>query len=177
MLCPPPEPVVDAAWLVASVAAEQVDIVDWDLAAASAVAASPEQDALRGARDAAIIPYSVYRPGQFRRPLALVRGGIPGDRLAMIPSPDGDNCEENERAHARQLHRLLRAMIGAPAAAPLPALVAAAIARGRAAPVMSLQDGGRTLHLYRLDSGPAYFAFDAVLGTLVGGEPADTLSG
>ncbi|MFN8482189.1 MAG: hypothetical protein U0768_03890 [Anaerolineae bacterium] len=171
MLCPPPAPIANAAWLVASVAADAVYIADWDLAAAARAAAPSEQAALRAAFDATVTPFSLYRPGQFRRPEALVRDGIPADRLALIPWVTDAGCVDNERAYARQLHQLLRAMLGAPAAAPLGALVAAAVARGRATPVAAYPDAGRAVRLYRLDNSLACFAYDSGLGALLLGDP------
>ncbi|MFN8497752.1 MAG: hypothetical protein U0641_07840 [Anaerolineae bacterium] len=171
-LCPPPEPIADPAWLVASVAADAVSAADWDLGAAMRGATPAEQDTLRAAFEASIMPFAAYRLGQYRRPVALVQTGIPADRLALIPSSTESGCRDNEQAYARQLRQLLRAMIGAPAAAPLGALLAAAIARGRATPVATVQDAGRALRLYRLDSGSAYFAYDSTLAALEDGDTA-----
>ncbi len=175
--CPPPAAIENAAWLAASVPADRVTVGNWDLAAAVDTAAPAERDALRAAFAASLAPFSAYRSGQYRRPEALVAGGISSDRLTLLTDTDGGGCRDNERAYARQLRRLLRAMIGAPEAVPLDALVAAAVARGRAAPVAVHRDNERHIRTYRLDGGSAYFAFDAALSDLVGRDEINTAPG
>lgn len=160
-------------WLVASVPADNVTIADWDLAAALDMAASHDRDGLQAAFEASCVPFAAYRMGQYRRPEALVTGGIAPDRLALLATDDPADCSDNERVYGRQLHRLLRAMIGAPPAAPLAALVGAAIARGRATLVAAHTDNERRIKMYRIDNGSGYFAFDAVLAALLGSDAVE----
>lgn len=157
-----PEPVLtgtETVWLVAAVEPARVLVADWDLACGAAAAPLAE-DARRLAEvySRTATPLTDYRLGQFRRPQALVRGAL--DPITLARLPDVEPSAEQGAAYARQLYRSLRAMVGAPADAPLIALVAAVVARGRARLVAAYPDPD-PIHLYVVDEGGWYFSLAA----------------
>lgn len=146
----------DFSWLVAVVPAGRVWVADHDLRLA-AERGTAETETLAFQYIQSLTPFSGYRIGRFRRPEALVEGAIASDWLAPLPASDPTPYHGAE--YARQLYQALRAMIGAPSDAPLEALVAAAVARGRARLVVAYPTQPR-LFLYSVDQGSWYFTLD-----------------
>ena len=146
----------DFDWLVAAVPAESVWVADHDLRLAAELGTA-ESKALAYGYEQSLTPLTLYRLGRFRRPEALVAGFIAADWLAPLPASDPIPYHGAE--YARQLYQALRAMIGAPSDAPLEALVAAAVARGRARRLLAYPTQPPLL-LYSVDQGAWYFTLD-----------------
>lgn len=160
------EPVGDAeaVWLVAAVEPTRVVVADWDLARGADVAPRPEDRlALADAYLRSATPLSAYRLGQVRRPQALVQGALAATTLARLAPAETPRL--HGAAYARQLHQALRALVGAPGDAPLAALVAAAVGRGRARLVAAYPDPA-PVYLYRVDEGEWYFSLASEFNTL-----------
>jgi hypothetical protein len=159
-------------WLAASIAPAQVIIADWDLA--QGAASAPDEEATRrllATYDRTLTPWHEYRLGQFRRPLALVQGGLAPENLVRVTSlEDGI---DHETVYAQQVIRALRAMIGAPLDTPLQALVAAAVGRGRAKLVATYRDI-HPVHLYFVDNDSWYFTLDTAFNALTALPYADS---
>lgn len=159
-------------WLTASLETARIRVADWDLA--QGAASSADRGAARrllSAYNRTVTPWHEYRLGMFRRPEALVWGGIPADRLARL-TPIA-SAVEHETTYAQQIIRALRAMLGAPLDAPFHALVAAAVARRRAQLVAAFQDKGR-IYLYGVDNDSWYFTLDTAFNHLTALPYADS---
>lgn len=154
----------DRVNLVAAVAAERVLVADWDLAAgAEAAPLAQDRQRLADAHTRSATPLAAYRLGQFRRPQAWIDGAVAATTLARLTPVDTPPV--HGPAYARQVYRALRALVGAPADAPLAALVAAAVARGRARLVAAYPDPA-PVYLYRLDEGDWYISLAAAFNAL-----------
>ena len=146
----------EAVWLVAAVEPGRVLVADWDAACGSATAPLAEDARhLAEVYRRSATPLRDYRLGQFRRPQALVQGALAPTELARLPTIE--TASVHATVYARQVYRTLRAMIGAPADAPLIALVAAAVSRGRVRLVASYPDPD-PIYLYSVDEGAWYFS-------------------
>ena len=152
----PASPGSDAVWLVAAVETVRVLVADWDMARGAETAPRVEDGRrLTEAYRHSATPLADYRLGQFRRPQAWVEGGVAASALARLPSAAA--LPVHGAAYARQVYQALRAMVGAPADAPLAALVAAVVARGRGRLVAAYPDPD-PVYLYAVDEGAWYFS-------------------